>query len=414
MKNNSSGAKSLFDLDAGYDFLDFQGMDIRLNLLTRELEVSGLPPEYNADRLNSFFTLAYDSVRQTCSTTRAHCDDVFKLIGVAHAFNPIQNKLLSIIPDGRDHLSELFEILNIPADDVLSRRLIHKWCLQAIALLYNSEAHPCSADGLLVLVGGQGIGKTSIVAQLGGGSRHCKTGLSIDPRNKDSLIAATSCWIGEIAELESTLRGDLQMLKAFLTADFDEVRRPYDRYAVRVPRRTSYIGTVNSTDFLIDTTGNRRFWTVPLTIIDLDRLRKFDAWQLWKQIEIEFSGFVLQHTSDSCFRLTAEEQQLLAERNSAHEKQLPAEQELRDIIDIYVDNVNYRVCWTTVTEFKECFAELKPYSSAKLSKALDKLGITAERRRINGSVVRARRLPLPKCVAANWQKSEVVNAVDGL
>ncbi len=409
-----NASKPIFDKAAAEDFLDFQRMNIRLNELTHEFEVSGLPEEYKADELNCFFTLAYDTVRQTCSTTRAHSDDLFKLIGTSRSYNPIQEKLLSVVPDGKDRFADLLDILGIPADDVLSRALIHKWCLQCVALLYNGEAHPCSADGLLVLVGGQGIGKTSIVAQLGGGSRYCKLGLSVDPRNKDSLIAATTCWIGEIAELESTLRGDLQMLKAFLTADFDEVRRPYDRYSTRVPRRTSYIGTVNSTDFLIDETGNRRFWTIPLTKIDLERLRKFDAWQLWKQVEMEFSGYVLQHTSDSCFRLTAEEQRLLAERNSCHEKQLPAEQELRDILGAFSDNPNYRLVWTTVTEFKECFAELKPYSSAKLSKALDKLGISAERRRINGAVVRARQLPLPKCVATNWQKSENVNSVYSL
>ena len=410
----ANSPKPIFDKAAAEDFLDFQRMNIRLNELTREFEVSGLPEEYKADKLNCFFTLAYDTVRQTCSTTRAHADDLFMLIGTSRSYNPIQEKLLSVVPDKKDHLSELFEILNLPADDVLSRRLIHKWCLQAIALLYNSETHPCSADGLLVLVGGQGIGKTSIVAQLGGGSRFCKTGLSVDPRSKDSLISAISCWIGELAELESTLRGDLQLLKAFITADSDEIRHPYDRFAVRTPRHSSYIGTVNSADFLIDTTGNRRFWTVPLKSVDLERLKKFDAWQLWKQVEIEFSEYVLQHTSDSCFRLTAEEQRLLAERNSCHEKALPGEQEVRDILGAFSDNLNYRLVWTTITEFKECFSELKPYSSAKIAKVLDKMKITAERRRINGAVVRARQLPLPKCVAANWQKSENVNDVYSL
>lgn len=54
MKNNPSGAKSLFDLDAAYDFLDFQGMNIRLNELTHEFEVSGLPAEYKRTGLIAF------------------------------------------------------------------------------------------------------------------------------------------------------------------------------------------------------------------------------------------------------------------------------------------------------------------------------------------------------------------------
>lgn len=131
MKNNPSGAKSLFDLDAAYDFLDFQGMNIRLNELTHEFEVSGLPAEYKADRLNCFFTLSFDTVRQTCSTTRAHADDLFKLIGTSRSYNPIQEKLLSVVPDKKDHLGELYDILNIPVDDILSRALIHKWGFKA-------------------------------------------------------------------------------------------------------------------------------------------------------------------------------------------------------------------------------------------------------------------------------------------
>lgn len=403
MKNNPSGAKSLFDLDAAYDFLDFQGMNIRLNELTHEFEVSGLPAEYKADRLNCFFTLSFDTVRQTCSTTRAHADDLFKLIGTSRSYNPIQEKLLSVVPDKKDHLGELYDILNIPVDDILSRALIHKWGFQGIALLYNGEAHPTSADGILVLAGSQGVGKTSVVHALGGGSKYCKLGLSIDPRNKDSLIAATACWIGEIAELESTLRGDLQMLKAFLTADFDEVRRPYDRYAVRVPRRTSYIGTVNSTDFLIDETGNRRFWTIPLTAVDLEKLHQFDGWHFWKQMELEYADARLRGTEDTCFRLTPDEQQMLAERNSNHQKQLPGEQEVRDVLGIYSNHSGYKVVYTTISEFMECYSELKSYSAAKIGRVLDKLGIVSERRKVNGVVNRLRKLPLPNSVATNWE-----------
>ena len=79
----ANSPKPIFDKAAAEDFLDFQRMNIRLNELTREFEVSGLPEEYKADKLNCFFTLAYDTVRQTCSTTRAHADDLFKLIGTS-------------------------------------------------------------------------------------------------------------------------------------------------------------------------------------------------------------------------------------------------------------------------------------------------------------------------------------------
>ena len=316
------------------------------------------------------------------------------------------DKLEAIIPDGRDYLTELYEIIGLPADDVLSRSLICKWALQSVALLYNNLNHPTSADGVLVFVGGQGIGKTSIVRALGGGSKYCKLGLTVDPRNKDNLISATGAWIVELAELESTLRGDLQMLKAFLTAESDELRRPYERAATKTPRRTSYIGTVNSTDFLIDTTGNRRFWTIPLTAIDLSRLRQFDGWQFWAQIKAEFDKEKSKGNEDVCFRLTQEEQRLLSERNSFHEKALPGEQEVQDVLTTYRNHPLYRTVWTTTSEFMTCYAELKSFNAAKIGRVLDKLGVISERRKVNGVVNRLRELPLPKSVAANWQKAD--------
>ena len=75
-------------------------------------------------------------------------------------------------------------------------------------------------------------------------------------------------------------------------------------------------GTCNSDEFLIDNTGNRRFLTVRIDKIDLDRLRDFNAVQLWKQIE------QMALNDIQGFRLTQAEQKQLAERNANHEKNL--------------------------------------------------------------------------------------------
>ena len=72
-------------------------------------------------------------------------------------------------------------------------------------------------------------------------------------------------------------------------------------------RRTSLIATCNSQEFLTDPTGSRRFWTVPVEKIDLKALKEFDVDQYWAQMYRIFT-----EEGESCFRLTAEEQQLLA------------------------------------------------------------------------------------------------------
>ena len=112
-------------------------------------------------------------------------------------------------------LKQLYKILGIDDDDKLSRTLVYKWLLQALSLAFNDELHPFGADGILVLQGEQGIGKTSFVRKIGVWPELTKTGLYVDSRDKDTTRRITSAWISELGELESSLRSDLERFKAF-------------------------------------------------------------------------------------------------------------------------------------------------------------------------------------------------------
>jgi predicted P-loop ATPase len=130
-------------------------------------------------------------------------------------------------------------------------------------LCLNDYKNPFGADGVLTLNGRQGYGKTALARKLGISPQLFKAGLALDPKDKDSVLKATSCFIGELGEVETTMKRDIPLLKAFITDSVDEVRPPYGRTTEAHIRRTSYIATCNSPDFLLDTTGNRRFWTIP-------------------------------------------------------------------------------------------------------------------------------------------------------
>ena len=140
---------------------------------------------------------------------------------------------------------------------------------------------------------------------------------------------------------------------------------------------------------MIDTSGNRRFWTVAVDSIDLDRLEKLDVPQLWYQLH----GEVMLNGVQS-FRLTADEQRQLAERNGRHEKRLKSEDELLDILS-ETDNQYYQIVmeFQTVTAFKEQHDALKKYSAEQIGKALEHLGVSAEAKKIGGKVQRVRLLP---------------------
>ncbi len=68
-------------------------------------------------------------------------------------------------------------------------------------------------------------------------------GRTYDPRNKDSQIECTSKWICELGEIGSTMKKDIDSLKAFLTSSTNEYRLPYGKTALRYARMTSFCGT---------------------------------------------------------------------------------------------------------------------------------------------------------------------------
>lgn len=65
-------------------------------------------------------------------------------------------------------------------------------------------------------------------------------------------------------------------LKAFLARRTDTFRPPYGRTALEFPRHSVIVGSVNDCQFLVDSTGNRRYWVVPIEVpkIDLRRLKQ--------------------------------------------------------------------------------------------------------------------------------------------
>lgn len=379
------------------NYLDGVGRVVKYNRVTKRLEVSGMQEEDQESLETHLAALIYSELQgRFRGVTMQNVQAYLGILAARYAYNPVLGLIDRYRWDGVDRLPELHAILGLKEDDTLSRTLLHKWLLQCLTLQYNTPDRPFGADGVLVLTGPQGIGKTSFFRRLAMLPFFFKEGAAIDFRDKDSYIRATACWICELGELESTLRRDVEKLKAFLTQTTDEYRLPYARADSHNVRRTSFCGTCNSEEFLIDTTGNRRFWSISVEKIDLEALRQFPSIMLWAQIREELRQTGSDGSPDlTAFRLTKEEQAQLAARNYHHEKKLKAQDEIEDILG-ETNTPYYTVVWEdmTVSEFKGHNIDmLRPYSVSQIGKALDKLGIPATVKKVGNKTKRLRLLP---------------------
>lgn len=246
-----------------------------------------------------------------------------------NAFNPAADWMSSEPWDGEDRLPAFYETLttedDFPAD--LKEVLIRKWLLSIVAAAFM--ARNFKTRGVLTLQGSQGLGKSTWVAKLVSDPEVremiVKLDHHLDPHDKDSVITAVSHLIVEVGELDSSFRKDIARLKGFITRDSDKIRRVYTRNNAEYPRRTVFVATVNDRNFLVDDTGNSRFWTLPLVAVDYQHT--IDMQKLFAQLHVDFAA-------GAQWWLTADEETRLAESNRSHQAISPIREALIERIDV--------------------------------------------------------------------------------
>lgn len=255
---------------------------------------------------------------------------IVEAVGDRNLYNPVADWITRKPWDGEDRVSALVETLK-ERDGFcphLKRILIHKWLLSAVAAALKPKGF--KARGVLTFQGPQGIGKTSWVMSLVSDpvlrEMVIKVDHHLDPHNKDSILGAITHWIVEIGELDSSFRkSDVSRLKGVLTSDSDKVRRPYARTESEYQRRTVFCATVNEENFLVDHTGNTRWWTLPLASINYEH--GIDMQQVFAQLAVDFDN-------GAKWWLTSHEEASLEAHNSDHRSVSLMRERLMERLDL--------------------------------------------------------------------------------
>ena len=117
-------------------------------------------------------------------------------------------------------------------------------------------------DTMLVLNGPQGVGKSTLIAKLGGEWFNDSLSLS-DTKDKTAAEKLQGFWIMEIGELAGLRKAEVETLRSFLSRQNDIYRASFGKRATPHLRQCVFFGTTNEeSGYLRDTTGNRRFWPV--------------------------------------------------------------------------------------------------------------------------------------------------------
>ena len=224
-----------------------------------------------------------------------------------NAVNPVRDMINATRWDGRDHVGELFAQVTLEDDEDagVCEMLFRRWMRGAIAC---GTGHTLGFENAIVWVDELGgAGKTRFFRTLCPPDLRID-GVMLDPADKDSVKNVASYWLVELGELDGTFnKADVQALKAFMSKQRDDVRLPYARTYSKFPRTTAFMATVNQINFLVDDTGNRRFWPIRVTHVNHDH--RVDMAQAWAQAYAEVM-------SGQTWHLTPEENRHCAARNS--------------------------------------------------------------------------------------------------
>lgn len=213
------------------------------------------------------------------------------------AFHPIRDYLESCKWDGIQRLDTWLSRYCGALDTEYTRYIGRKVLIAAVARVYRPG---CKFDYVLVTEGLQGIGKSYMWEIM---ASPWFTDAPLHVQDKSAVEVMRGKWIIELAEMDALTKYESQTIKGFLSRNEDRCRMAYERKAKSFPRQNIFVGSLNPeiTGWLKDRTGNRRYWPVAVTKIDLKSIKQ-DRDMLWSEALIAFEKGEVLSVEDEYMR----------------------------------------------------------------------------------------------------------------
>jgi virulence-associated protein E len=256
------------------------GITVRYNEFSDHTMVTGLPfgPFLDDAGLNRLWLQIDERFKLRVSKDLLYT--VITDTARKNAFHPVRDYLASLHWDGVPRIDRwLFDYGGADA----TQYVCEVGRLTLIAAVRRVRRPGCKFDEMLVLENpDQGNNRSTALAVLAVKEEWFSDDFPLHIDSKKVIENLLGRWIIEAAELSGMRRGEVEHIKAMLSRTRDRARMSYDRIITDAPRQCVFFGTTNNTEYLRDTTGNRRFWPVRVRRFDLEALRR-DRDLLWAE-----------------------------------------------------------------------------------------------------------------------------------
>ena len=296
-------------------------------------------------------------------------------------YDPV-NTWLDKLPewDGQDRIGELAK--RVPTEQPNWEKYLRCWLVGMVAQWRESDKQLTGNALTPLLIGRQGCGKTRFCKILMPPELRDYYNDKLNFKNEFDLnIALTSFALINIDEFDKTTPSQQIVLKYLLSSADVKFRPPYGKTIKQYRRYTSFIGTTNQMQPLVDPTGSRRFVCVGIADgKDIDYTDNLDHRQLFAQALHLFNN-------RERFWLNDDEIRTLIEENAPYQRSI----DLVDMVNETFDKgTTGKGRWWKTAEILATLADRYAYFDAKrttptlLGKVMNHFSFSFKHRMVNG------------------------------